>query len=97
MQELARLINIFNKLNPLFDEIQTKYKFLRSPTLTGVQQLRKESVNTINTLVSRIKSEVQYRTGIQSRGKSLDDVLKDPAFIAMKKKMMSELNKKKPN
>ena len=37
MTELASLIKIFNQLNPLFGEIQTKYKFLRSPTLTGVR------------------------------------------------------------
>ena len=47
--------------------------------------------------MSRIKSEVQYRTGIQSRGKSLDDVLSDPAFMSMKKENDERIKQEEAN
>lgn len=84
MQELARLIKIFNQLNPLFEEIQGKYPRLRSPTLTGLQQLRSDSIDSINNFMRRVKSELQTRAGNQSKGKSLDEVLKDPQFVQFK-------------
>lgn len=85
MQELANLIKIFNQLNPLFEEIQGKYPRLRSPTLTGLNQLRLDSIDSINNFMRRVKSEIQTRTGIQSKGKSLDEVLNDPQFLQFKK------------
>lgn len=84
MQKLARLIKIFNQLNPLYEEIQGKYPKLRSPTLTGLQQLRSDSIDSINNFMRRVKSEIQTRTVIQSNGKSLDDVLKDQQFLQFK-------------
>lgn len=84
MQELARLIDMFNKLNPLFEEIQNKFTMIKSPSLTGIQQLRHSSVMKITTLISRTKQELAYRSGIQSKGKALDEILKDPIFIQIK-------------
>ncbi|MCX6678987.1 MAG: hypothetical protein NTX42_01285 [Methanothrix sp.] len=84
MQNLARLNSIFNKLNPLFHEVQLKYPALISPTLSGIEHMRSESIHKINTFMSRVKNEVAYRSGLQSKGQTLDQVLANPQFKKFK-------------
>jgi hypothetical protein len=86
LKRLAELIQVFNKLNPLFEEVASKFPYLKEPTLKGLEILRTTSINQINKYIERIKREVQFKSEhISSKGRSLDDVLADPNFIKMKK------------
>lgn len=86
LQELQRLNAMFQKLNPLFAEVQKEYPFIMSPTLTGLQQLKKDSIKTIDNLNRRIKNKAASicDSEILSKGMTLADVLKRPEFIKMK-------------
>jgi hypothetical protein len=87
VQELQKLNAIFQKLNPLFAEVQKKYSFILSPTLTGLQQLKKSSIEKAETFKRRIKDKVAQicDSEILSKGKSLDEILLRPDVIAMQK------------
>ena len=87
MQELQKLNVIFQKLNPLFAEVQKKYPFILSPTLTGLRQLNKDSIEKAETFKRRIKDKVASicDSEILSKGKSLDEILLRPDVIAMQK------------
>jgi hypothetical protein len=85
LKRLAELIQIFNKLNPLFEEVAAKFPYLKEPTLTGLDQLRNESITKINKYIERIKHEIQFKTGLaSSKGRTLDEVMANPNFQKMK-------------
>ena len=81
LKRLADIIQVFNKLNPLFEEVAAKFPYLSQPTLKGLEILRNSSINQINKYITRIKNEVQFKTGLaSSKGKTLDQVLDDINF-----------------
>ena len=92
MKQLAEFTAIFNQLNPLFDEIKTKYPRLKAPALHELKALRSESAQKIVTYINRIKNETVYKMGIQSKTKTLDDVLADPQLKQMKSEYEGYIN-----
>ncbi|MGB5099391.1 MAG: hypothetical protein WBN94_02175 [Methanothrix sp.] len=84
MNDLADYNKKFNLLNPLFVEIQSKFNRIPSPNRNGLGHLRAECIGKIEKYRSRIKSELSYRTGLQSKGQNLDEILANPQFKKFK-------------
>lgn len=83
--KLETYTKMFQQLNEIFVEIQTKHPHLPAPTLRGIKDLRYEYVTVATTLESRIKGEVTKRMGFMGKGKSVDDILADPTYVSFKK------------
>jgi len=84
-KNLQKYIAIFNVLNPLFIDVQKEFPRLSNPTLKGLQLVRQELGMQKIKFENRLKNEFSAKLSSGSKGRTVDEMLKDPGFLEMKK------------